>query len=64
MKFTAVNKSLSYQSSNVLFLFFSFQNKFYEQVEGVAMKSLVSPIVAKLYMEHFDRKALWSASQP
>ena len=28
--------------------YFSFQNKFYEQVEGVAMGSLVSPIVANL----------------
>ena len=44
--------------------YFCFQNKFYEQVEGVAMGSLVSPIVANMYMEHFDRKALWSASHP
>ena len=41
--------------------YFSFQNKFYEQVEGAAMGSLVSPIVANLYMEHFERKALRSA---
>ena len=40
--------------------YFSFQNKFYEQVEGVAMGSPVSPIVANLYMEHFERKALRS----
>ena len=33
--------------------YFSFQNKFYEQVEGAAMGSMVSPIVANLYMEHF-----------
>ena len=38
------------------------KNKFYEQVEGVAMGSLVSPIVANLYMEHFEREALNSAS--
>ena len=44
--------------------YFSFQNKFYEQFEGVAMGSPVSPIVANLYMEHFERKALWSASNP
>ena len=43
---------------------FSFQNKFYEQVEGVAMVSLVGPIIANLYMEHFERKALQSASNP
>ena len=44
--------------------YFSFQNKFYEQVEGVAMGSLVSPIVANLYMEYFERKALASAINP
>ena len=42
--------------------YFSFQNKFYEEVEGVAMGSPVSPIVANLYMESFERKALTSAA--
>ena len=42
--------------------YFSFQNKFYEQVEGTAMGSPVSPLVANLYMEHFEREALQSAS--
>ena len=37
--------------------YFSFQNKFYEQVDCVAMGSPVSPIVANLYMEYFERKA-------
>ena len=41
--------------------YFSFQNKFYEQVEGVPMGSLVSPIVVNLYMEHLEREALRSA---
>ena len=44
--------------------YFSFQNKSYEQVEGAAMGSLVSPIVANLYMEHFEREALWSTPNP
>ena len=44
--------------------YFSFQKKFYEQVEGAAMGSLGSPIVANLYMEHFEREALQSASTP
>ena len=44
--------------------YFSFQNEFYEQVEEVAMGSPVSPIVANLYMEHFEREALHSASNP
>ena len=42
--------------------YFSFQNKFYEQVEGAAMESLVSPIVVNLYMEYFKGKALSSDS--
>ena len=44
--------------------FFSFQDKFYEQVEGAAIGPLVSPIVANLYMEYFEREALHSASTP
>ena len=43
---------------------FSFQNWFYEQVEGVPMGLPVSPIVANLYVECFERKALISAIYP
>ena len=42
--------------------YFFFQNKFYEQVEGVPMGSAISPIVANLYMKHFE--ALRSAANP
>ena len=44
--------------------YFSFQNKFYEQVEGAPVGSPVSPIVANLYMECFERKGLSSAINP
>ena len=44
--------------------YFSFQNKFYEQVEGAAMGSPISLIVANLYMEYFEGKALKSAANP
>ena len=37
---------------------FSLQNKFYEQVVGAAMGYPVSPIVANLYMEYFEKQAL------
>ena len=33
--------------------YFSFQGRFYEQVEGAAMGSPLSPIVANIYMENF-----------
>ena len=44
--------------------YFSFQGQFFEQVEGAAMGSPVSPIVANLYMEHFEQKALSSSPPP
>ena len=44
--------------------FFSFQGQFYEQVEGAAMGSPVSPIVANLYMEYLEQKAPSTAPHP
>ena len=44
--------------------YFSFQDQFYEQVEGVAMGSPVSPIVANLYMEYLEQKALSTSQHP
>ena len=44
--------------------YFSFQGQFYEQVEGAAMGSPVSPIVANLYMEYLEQKALRTAPTP
>ena len=41
--------------------YFSFQDQFYEQVEDATMGSPVSPIVANLYMEYLEQKALSSA---
>ena len=45
-------------------MYFSFQDQFYEQVEGVAMGSPVIPIVANLYMEYFEQKSLCTAPTP
>ena len=42
--------------------YFSFQGQFFEQVEGAAMGSPVSPIVANLYMEYLEQKSLSTAS--
>ena len=44
--------------------YFSFQDQFYEQVEGAAMGSPVSLIVANLYMEFLEQKALRTAPPP
>ena len=44
--------------------YFSFQDQFYEQIKDAAMGSLVRPIVANLYMEYFEQKALSTAPTP
>ena len=44
--------------------YFSFQGQFYEQVEGAAMGSPISPIIAHLYMEYLEEKALSTAPTP
>ena len=44
--------------------YFSFQDQFCEQVEGAAMDSPVSPIVANLYMEYLEQKPLSTAPNP
>ena len=36
--------------------YFLFQGRYHEQMEGAAMGSPLSPIVAKLYMENFEAK--------
>ena len=41
--------------------YFSFQGQFFEQAEGAAIGSPVSPIVANLYMEYLEQKALSTA---
>ena len=44
--------------------YFTYRGKFYERVEGAAMGSPISPIVANLYMESFDVRALQSSPNP
>ena len=44
--------------------YFSFQGQFLEQVEGAAMGSPVSPIVANLYMEYLEQNAQTTAPHP
>ena len=43
---------------------FVLQGKYYEQLEGAAMGSPLSPIIANIYMEEFETKALSTAPNP
>ena len=44
--------------------YFVFQGQYYEQTEGAAMGSPLSPIIATIYKEHFDTRALETAPHP
>ena len=44
--------------------YFVFQGQNFEQVEGAAKGSPLSPIVANIYMEHFETRALETAPHP
>ena len=44
--------------------YFTHRGKFYEQMEGATMGSPISPIVANLFMENFEIRALQSSSNP
>ena len=44
--------------------YFTFKHRYFEQQEGAAMGSPMSPIVANLYMEGFEIKAIVSSPHP
>ena len=44
--------------------YFVYNDTYYQQTHGAAMGSPVSPVVANLYMEEFEEKALTSAPPP
>ena len=40
---------------------FVFQGQYYQQMKGAAMSSPLSPIVANIFMEQFEKEALETA---
>ena len=44
--------------------YFQFQGSFYEQINGAAMGSPISPIVANLFIKDFEVKAIQTAKNP
>ena len=44
--------------------YFTYQGKYYEQLEGAAMGSPISPIVANLYMKNFEEKVISTVPHP
>ena len=69
---TELHKRTSMSSNNILELlefclcnsYFLFQGQFYEQAKGAAKGYPMSPIVANLYMEYFEHRAMTSAVNP
>ena len=43
--------------------YFQYKNSYYEQIEGAAMSSPLSTIIANIYMEHFEKIALDTSSR-
>ena len=43
---------------------FIFQGRFFEQTEGAAMGSPLSPIIANIYMDTFEKQAISTAPHP
>ena len=44
--------------------YFSFKGRYYEQTEGAAMGSPISPLVANIYMEEFEKQAISTSTTP
>ena len=61
MSITQITSLLEFCLTNTYFLF---KVKYYEQVQGAAMGSPISPLIANIFMEEFEVKALSSIPHP
>ena len=60
----SINQSITLLKFCLTNTYFLFQGKYYEQVQGAAMGSPFSPLIANLFMEEFEVKALSSYPYP
>ena len=61
MSIPQITSLLEFCLTNTYFLF---QGKYYEQVQGAAMGSPINPLIANIFMEEFEVKALSSMPPP
>ena len=61
MSIPQITSLLEFCLTNTYFLF---QGKYYEQVQGAAMGSPIIPLIANIFMEEFEVKALSSTPHP
>ena len=61
MSITQITSLLEFCLTNTYFLI---QGKYYEQVQGAAMGSPISPLIVNIFMEEFEVKALSSFPHP
>jgi len=50
------NETLALYKHMVTSTYFCIDGQFYEQTDGVAMGSTLSPVIANFFMEDFERK--------
>ena len=60
----SIQQIISLQEYCLKNTYFLFQGKYYEQVHGAAMGSPISPLIANLFKEEFEVKAINSAPTP
>ena len=61
MSITQITSLLEFCLTQTYFLF---QGKYYQQTQGAAMGSLISPLIANIFIEEFEVKALQSFPHP